>query len=788
MSNKILKIAIVILFLVSSSFSSLGYQDDIIKENIKNITHPYFSLDFPSDFNLKTYCGGFEPWTEIYILEINSNGEGAYYILYPENRTTGTFTLISEFDVSNQELDLLWLQITNNDFFSLDTYYEQDGVYSYGGTFANLTITGNGVTNTVHSVNMNLDNVDNIVKTINTLTPGENDLIYNALFNHVPFIPDKPTGKVNGSNKQEYEYETSSSDLDDDALYFMFDWGDGTTSDWQGPYESSEQISLKHTWEKKGNYNIKVKAIDDPNNDGDLSDGEESNWSEPLPVSMAKSKQKNILFFISFLKKFFQQHLSNQNKITQNIQPHFQVVNCPTTDDGYDENSGTRAKYENCKITIEWHIIVYGDWVDQHLFDDVLWDAIDKMENDMESKWNRDQWDQDGDGKPDGKEPWRVPCKSDCEEHEPGCTVKFEANIDADSLVDDEDIPKGGNANDKQKQGHHYIHLNGPEKPRGAYINAWGPNKNLPAPNNGMETTGEFNANDQTGVWAHEAGHLSGLQDEYIKIQIPTIMGKPIEIFIPLSDSIMAHPDNWPTQEDINEIVESSGIECPCDCCPEENDTQEPENKITHPQEQAKVTATVTVQGIASDYVSGVAKLDYQLEWDGGSYEGNEYPIDPPLEYISYELGPINLENYIQPGDWITITTYATDAAGNTGEDSVTVTWVEDEDTIPPVTEKIIGEPNEEGGYIIWPGTPIWLNAVDDGGSGVDYIYYEIAWDTNEDGVYDELFEETIYQETAEIHMQDYGILNGLIELRWYAVDNANNTEDMHYQQHLVAN
>ena len=96
MNNKILKIAIVIVFLVTSSFSSLGYQNDSIKENIKNNILPYLSLDYPSDLNIKVYCGGFEPWTEIYTLEINSDGEGAYHILTPDNRTTGTFTLVSE--------------------------------------------------------------------------------------------------------------------------------------------------------------------------------------------------------------------------------------------------------------------------------------------------------------------------------------------------------------------------------------------------------------------------------------------------------------------------------------------------------------------------------------------------------------------------------------------------------------------------------------------------------------------------------------------------------------------
>jgi hypothetical protein len=71
--------------------------------------------------------------------------------------------------------------------------------------------------------------------------------------------------------------------------------------------------------------------------------------------------------------------------------------------------------------------------------------------------------------------------------------------------------------------------------------------------------------------------------------------------------------------------------------------------------------------------------------------------------------------------------------------------------------------------------------------SGVKYIYYEIAWDTNEDGIWDELFHETIYNSYVEIQTLMYGIEFGIIELRWYAVDNADNVEEMHNQQHLLA-
>ena len=245
--------------------------------------------------------------------------------------------------------------------------------------------------------------------------------------------------------------------------------------------------------------------------------------------------------------------------------------------------------------------------------------------------------------------------------------------------------------------------------------------------------------------------------------------------------NIMAETDGKPDQDDIDDIVKSAGIECPCECCPE-GDTEEPYNEITWPHEIGHVLgATVTVLGEASDYGSGVAKLDYQLDWDGGSYDGEEYIIDPPKNYFEYELGPINLENYIEPGDWIIITTYAIDAAGNIGEDSVTVTWIEEEDTTPPVTEKTIGEPQWEEGYTIASFTSILLEATDpEPSSGVNHIHYEI-W---QEGIL--MGSEDLPGDTVEMTFGMYGVISGIAELRWYAVDNEENAEQTHYQEHFI--
>ena len=60
---------------------------------------------------------------------------------------------------------------------------------------------------------------------------------------------------------------------------------------------------MSHVWNIEGTYQIKVKAKDDPNGDGDLSDGTESVWSDPLPIRMPKNKAINSVF-----QQFFEQH------------------------------------------------------------------------------------------------------------------------------------------------------------------------------------------------------------------------------------------------------------------------------------------------------------------------------------------------------------------------------------------------------------------------------------------------------------------------------------------------
>ena len=109
-----------------------------------------------------------------------------------------------------------------------------------------------------------------------------------------PIKPTTPTGPINGKIGEEYNYTTSTVDVDGDIVYYYWSWGDGSNSGWIGPYNSGEEITTSHKWEKRGDYSIKVKAKDE--------EGYESPWSDPLIISMPKNKLKITSFLIEILE------------------------------------------------------------------------------------------------------------------------------------------------------------------------------------------------------------------------------------------------------------------------------------------------------------------------------------------------------------------------------------------------------------------------------------------------------------------------------------------------------
>ncbi len=109
--------------------------------------------------------------------------------------------------------------------------------------------------------------------------------------------PDKPNISGSTSNKPEieYEYKFSSIDPEGDGIYLFIDWGDTTNTGWIGPYNSSEEISLSHSWINSGTYIIKAKAKD--------IFGAEGSW-RTLQITVPRLRIINGNLILKLLERF----------------------------------------------------------------------------------------------------------------------------------------------------------------------------------------------------------------------------------------------------------------------------------------------------------------------------------------------------------------------------------------------------------------------------------------------------------------------------------------------------
>ncbi len=129
----------------------------------------------------------------------------------------------------------------------------------------------------------------NLVITAYNMIPYEAEILVNS----PPKEPDRPKGPTQAKPNQEYTYTTTTTDPDEDQVYYMWRWGDGNYSEWLGPFNSGETAEASHSWAETANYQVRVKAKD-------TVSGSETEWSQPLTVTVPRSKSINSPF-LNFL-------------------------------------------------------------------------------------------------------------------------------------------------------------------------------------------------------------------------------------------------------------------------------------------------------------------------------------------------------------------------------------------------------------------------------------------------------------------------------------------------------
>ena len=80
--------------------------------------------------------------------------------------------------------------------------------------------------------------------------------------------PDKPVIDGPNSGKPGIEYTfcinvTDPDGPDNDSLHVLWNWGDGTGSEWIGPFVSGMEVCDSHAWSEKGTYTIKATVRDE---------------------------------------------------------------------------------------------------------------------------------------------------------------------------------------------------------------------------------------------------------------------------------------------------------------------------------------------------------------------------------------------------------------------------------------------------------------------------------------------------------------------------------------------
>ena len=134
-------------------------------------------------------------------------------------------------------------------------------------------------------------------KTIEEWQPFGDPSLAIASQSEAPDKPAKPEGESNGKINTQYTYSSSATDPEGEEVLYLFDWGDDEYSGWLGPFESGEVCEAQHSWSAKGDYEIRVKAKDEH--------GVQSEWSDPLSVSMPRSKNIDYPTWFTFLLERF---------------------------------------------------------------------------------------------------------------------------------------------------------------------------------------------------------------------------------------------------------------------------------------------------------------------------------------------------------------------------------------------------------------------------------------------------------------------------------------------------
>jgi hypothetical protein len=100
-----------------------------------------------------------------------------------------------------------------------------------------------------------------------------------------PITPVAPYGPTEWVQNLDCEFTATTTDPEGDQILYIFDWGDDTMSNWEGPYPSGDTANVYHSYTDLGTYQVKVRARD--------VWGAASSWSEPSTITIIVNSPPN---------------------------------------------------------------------------------------------------------------------------------------------------------------------------------------------------------------------------------------------------------------------------------------------------------------------------------------------------------------------------------------------------------------------------------------------------------------------------------------------------------------
>ncbi|MFH1013443.1 MAG: C1 family peptidase, partial [Thermoplasmatota archaeon] len=229
-------------------------------------------------FLLVGYCDVlFEELLDVYIVKTDANGNYAWEQRYGEGTFYDYGTSVVRQDDSYIITGVSKSKLHSNDIYLLSIDQTGNKIFSQ-----KISGNNNDWANTIISTdNQNLI----IAGQTNSNDEGQFDMMLtkmSLLDNTAPLTPEQPNGQTHVKKGKTYSYSSTSTDAEQDAIYYLFDWGDDTFSDWLGPYFSNDICTAQHSWNENSSKNIRVKAKDEHDF--------HSAWSEPLVITLPKDK------------------------------------------------------------------------------------------------------------------------------------------------------------------------------------------------------------------------------------------------------------------------------------------------------------------------------------------------------------------------------------------------------------------------------------------------------------------------------------------------------------------